>query len=60
MEDILHMQVKPDGAGLKAKDFKLRRIKGPCQHCGRVEDGHWYKPCPAEDCPSHEKGSGKR
>ena len=47
--------------GLKAKDLKLRRVKGPCRHCGRVEHGgHWYKPCPAEDCPSHEKGSGRR
>jgi hypothetical protein len=48
-------------AGLKAKDLKLRRIAGPCRHCGRAEHGGgWYKPCPAEDCPSHDKGPGKR
>jgi hypothetical protein len=26
----------------------------PCVFCGREETGRWYKPCPSDDCPSHE------
>lgn len=41
--------------------YTPKRTKGQCPHCGRVEGsdnvndsqrGHWYKPCPSEDCPS--------
>lgn len=42
------------------------RIKGPCTDCGREEwdedegdetvsgTGHWFTPCPSDDCPSHD------
>jgi len=32
-----------------------QKIQGTCPHCGRTEDGVWYEPCPADDCPSNEK-----
>lgn len=37
-----------------------KRIETPCPSCGREErgdgeaSGHWYSPCPSDDCPSHE------
>lgn len=30
-----------------------KRIPTPCPHCGREEDGNWYKPCPDDSCPSN-------
>ena len=32
----------------------------PCIHCGREEDGKWFTPCPADDCPSHDEEKIKR
>ena len=26
-----------------------------CPHCGREESGHWFIPCPSDDCPSRTK-----
>ena len=34
---------------------KEHRIECPCPYCGRHEAGHWYVPCPSDDCPSHDK-----
>ena len=45
----------------KVRDFRVsEQIEGPCPHCGRVEDGHWYSPCPSDDCPSHASESDER
>lgn len=30
-----------------------RVLLHPCPHCGREEDGRWFAPCPADDCPSN-------
>lgn len=37
-----------------------RFINTPCSSCGREEDGHWYVPCPSDDCPSHEANAQRR
>jgi hypothetical protein len=48
-----------------ATETKSKKIDTPCPHCGREEHqefeplGTWYKPCPADDCPSNNRQMGK-
>lgn len=58
--DTLEEATAPWRRGDNLMDYitkrKVRVIRnGACPFCGREEEGHWFIPCPSNDCPSNTK-----
>ena len=38
-------------------EIPCRCTAGPCPGCGREVGGHWFAPCPSDDCPSNARAA---
>ncbi len=56
--DLRHLAIRAERRATAALYSGRAAIDTPCPSCGREEDGHWFTPCPSEDCPSHWEERG--